>query len=169
MRSQFTTTITPKLSAATLAASASRSPRSRRQRQQQHWGELIAAALPSLLPAVCPVQPPQSPDIKVFLDVAADVNHQPTHATSSAPSAGAAARPHAHVTPLSSPLKIGSKGKGALLFQSKQEFVIGHAQLPLEDLLDLVSDYENCTNTFVRKTDTAVMKRVLFVYGTSYS
>ena len=41
--------------------------------------------------------------------------------------------------------------------------------MPIEDLLDLISDYEQCTNTYVRKSDTSVMKRILFVYGTSYS
>lgn len=41
--------------------------------------------------------------------------------------------------------------------------------MPLEDLLDIVNDYENCTNTYVRKSDTAVIKRVIFIYGTSYS
>ena len=41
--------------------------------------------------------------------------------------------------------------------------------MPIEDLIDIINDYEQCTNTYLRKTDTSVMKRVLFVYGTSYS
>jgi len=47
--------------------------------------------------------------------------------------------------------------------------VIGNAQMPIEDLCDLVKDYEDCTNQYIRKTDTALMKRVIFLYGTTYS
>lgn len=41
--------------------------------------------------------------------------------------------------------------------------------MPIEDLCDLVKDYEDCTNQYVKKTDTSIMKRVIFLYGTSYS
>ena len=56
-----------------------------------------------------------------------------------------------------------------VLYQQNQEFVIGNAQMPIEDLCDLVRDYDDCKNQYVRKSDTAVMKRVIFLYGTSYS
>lgn len=35
------------------------------------------------------------------------------------------------------------------LYQENREFVIGNAQLPLEDLIDLVDDYNNETGGFV--------------------
>lgn len=41
--------------------------------------------------------------------------------------------------------------------------------MPIEDLCDLVSDYEESKNQYVKKTDTSVLKRVIFLYGTSYS
>jgi hypothetical protein len=41
--------------------------------------------------------------------------------------------------------------------------------MPIEDLCDLVTDYEDSKNQYVKKTDTAVLKRVIFLYGTSYS
>ena len=41
--------------------------------------------------------------------------------------------------------------------------------MPIEDLLDLVADYDNQTGGYQPKSDTAVLKRVLFLYGTSYS
>lgn len=55
------------------------------------------------------------------------------------------------------------------LYQENREFVIGNAQLPLEDLIDLVNDYNNETGGFVASQEKAVLKRVLFLYGTSYS
>lgn len=55
------------------------------------------------------------------------------------------------------------------LYQEGREFVIGNAQLPLEDISDLVNDFNNETNTFVASQERAVLKRVLFLYGTSYS
>ena len=39
----------------------------------------------------------------------------------------------------------------------------------MEDLSDLVKDYQQRTGGFDRKGDKAVLKRVLFLYGTSYS
>jgi len=37
-----------------------------------------------------------------------------------------------------------------LLYQNQQEFVIGNAQMPIEDLCDLVTDYEDCKNQYVK-------------------
>ena len=56
-----------------------------------------------------------------------------------------------------------------VLYQNNQEFVIGNAQMPIEDLCDLVTDYEECKNQYVKKSDTSCLKRVIFLYGTSYS
>ena len=55
------------------------------------------------------------------------------------------------------------------LYQDSREFVIGNAQLPLEDLNDLVKDYNAKTGGYVVKEEKAVLSRVLFLYGTSYS
>lgn len=41
--------------------------------------------------------------------------------------------------------------------------------MPLEDLVDLVNDFNNETNQFVPSQERSVLKRVLFIYGTSYS
>ena len=56
-----------------------------------------------------------------------------------------------------------------VLYQDSREFVIGNSQLPIEDLCDLVSDFENKKGGFDRKECKAVLSRVLFLYGTSYS
>lgn len=55
------------------------------------------------------------------------------------------------------------------LYQDGREFVIGNAQLPMEDLADLVIDYEQKQRSYNRKDQKAVMNRVIFLYGTSYS
>ena len=55
------------------------------------------------------------------------------------------------------------------LYQDSREFVIGNAQLPLEDLNDLVKDYDAKTGGYIVKEEKAVLSRVLFLYGTSYS
>lgn len=47
--------------------------------------------------------------------------------------------------------------------------MLGNAQMPIEDLEDLVSDYDLMRGSWVKVNDEAVMKRVLFLYGTSYS
>lgn len=47
--------------------------------------------------------------------------------------------------------------------------MIGNAQLPIEDLCDMVTDYEQMQNSWVKKQDTSVLRRVVFLYGTSYS
>ena len=114
--------------AANLVASASRSPRNRRQRQQQHWDHLIASAVPALLPAALPEQH-KSLDVKVLLDVMADLPQQHLHHNaapfSTAAAAAAAAESPPHSTPSSSPLKHQRQGKGALKFESKQEEQVG--------------------------------------------
>ena len=55
------------------------------------------------------------------------------------------------------------------LYQDSREFVIGNAQLPMEDLADLVRDHDERARSYVRKDQKAVLKRVLFLYGTTYS
>lgn len=55
------------------------------------------------------------------------------------------------------------------LYQDNREFVIGNSQLPLEDLCDLVKDYEEKTGQYTKHEQRATLRRVLFLYGTSYS
>ena len=55
------------------------------------------------------------------------------------------------------------------LYQDSREFVIGNAQLPMEDLADLVRDHDERARSYVRKDQKAVLNRVLFLYGTTYS
>lgn len=55
------------------------------------------------------------------------------------------------------------------LYQDNREFIIGNAQLPLEDLIELVNDFNNETGSFLASQEKAVLRRVLFLYGTSYS
>lgn len=56
-----------------------------------------------------------------------------------------------------------------VLYQDNHEFVIGNAQLPMEDLADLVRDHDAKTRSFDRKSGRALLDRVIFLYGTSYS
>ena len=39
----------------------------------------------------------------------------------------------------------------------------------MEDLVDLIRDYDEKSRSYVRKDQKAVLNRVLFLYGTSYS
>ena len=39
----------------------------------------------------------------------------------------------------------------------------------MEDLADLVRDHDDRQRSYVRKEQKAVLNRVLFLYGTSYS
>ena len=55
------------------------------------------------------------------------------------------------------------------LYQDNREFVIGNAQLPMEDLADLVRDHDERARSYVRKEQKSVLNRVLFLYGTTYS
>ena len=47
--------------------------------------------------------------------------------------------------------------------------MIGNAQLPMEDLADLVKDHDERARSYVKKDQKSVLNRVLFLYGTSYS
>ncbi len=109
-----------------LVASASRSPRSRTQRQQQHWDSLINAAIPALLHQQPDVARPRHSDARVLMDVLVDLPQQdlgtaalPSAAAAAAAAATAASAQPAHSTPMPSPEK--RKGKGTLKFDSKQE------------------------------------------------
>lgn len=55
------------------------------------------------------------------------------------------------------------------LYQEGREFVIGNAQLPMEDLVDLIKDHDQKARSYVRKEQKSVLNRVIFLYGTSYS
>jgi hypothetical protein len=50
-----------------------------------------------------------------------------------------------------------------------REYVIGNAQLPVEDLTDTVQNYNEQVGTYQRSTDKAFLQRTLFLYGTNYS
>ena len=47
--------------------------------------------------------------------------------------------------------------------------MIGNAQLPMEDLADLVRDHDGRQRSYVKKEQKALLNRVIFLYGTSYS
>ena len=47
--------------------------------------------------------------------------------------------------------------------------MIGNAQLPMEDLADLIHDHDQKARSYNRKEQKAVLSRVIFLYGTSYS
>lgn len=56
-----------------------------------------------------------------------------------------------------------------VVYHEQREFVLGNAQLPVEDLLNQVSDWEQQRVSYARRADRAELRRVLFLYGTSYS
>lgn len=56
-----------------------------------------------------------------------------------------------------------------VFYQEGREFVIGNAQLPIEDITDLIKDHDQKARSYNRKEQKSVLSRVLFLYGTSYS
>jgi hypothetical protein len=52
---------------------------------------------------------------------------------------------------------------------ANREYVIGNAQLPVEDLTDTVNNYNERVGTYQRSMDKALLQRTLFLYGTNYS
>ena len=56
-----------------------------------------------------------------------------------------------------------------VIYDNNKEFVIGNAQLPIEDLIDVVDNYQSQIkdNTLPSKPQT--ISRVLFIYGTTFS
>jgi hypothetical protein len=55
------------------------------------------------------------------------------------------------------------------LFQDNREYIIGNAHLPIEDLVDMIGQYEGKNGTFDRRTRRSSLNRTLFLYGTNYS
>ena len=55
------------------------------------------------------------------------------------------------------------------LFQYNREYIIGNAHLPIEDLIDTISQFEGKNGTYDRKTKRSLLVRTLFLYGTTYS
>ena len=55
------------------------------------------------------------------------------------------------------------------LFQDNREYIIGNAHLPIEDLIDTISQFEGKNGTYDRKTKRSLLVRTLFLYGTTYS
>ena len=58
-----------------------------------------------------------------------------------------------------------------VISDNHKEYVIGNAQLPIEDLIDIVDHYhkqiDNKDNILPEKKET--LSRILFIYGTTYS
>lgn len=50
-----------------------------------------------------------------------------------------------------------------VIYDSNKEFVIGNAQLPIEDILDIVNNYD------AMPQQKQTLSRILFIYGTTYS
>jgi len=48
-----------------------------------------------------------------------------------------------------------------VVYEDSKEFVVGNAQLPIEDIVELISGY--------RGGEDAKLNRVLFIYGTNFS
>jgi len=55
------------------------------------------------------------------------------------------------------------------LFQDNREYIIGNAHLPIEDLVEMIYQYEEKAGAFDRKTQRSLLNRTLFLYGTTYS
>jgi len=55
------------------------------------------------------------------------------------------------------------------LFQDNREYIIGNAHLPIEDLVDLIGQYDAKNGTYDKRTRRSSLNRTLFLYGTNYS
>ena len=56
-----------------------------------------------------------------------------------------------------------------VLYEDGKEFVVGNAQLPIEDLLELVESFANRTGVYDDISNSATLNRILFLYGTTFS
>jgi len=52
---------------------------------------------------------------------------------------------------------------------SNREYVIGNAQLPVEDLTDAIANYNEEVGGYNFEQQRTILSRVLFLYGTNYS
>lgn len=55
------------------------------------------------------------------------------------------------------------------LFQDNREYIIGNAHLPIEDLVETISQFEGKHGTYDKRTKRTLLNRTLFLYGTTYS
>lgn len=55
------------------------------------------------------------------------------------------------------------------LYQDNREYIIGNSHLPIEDLIDVIMQYEQKNGTFNNRSKKSSLMRTLFLYGTSYS
>lgn len=55
------------------------------------------------------------------------------------------------------------------LFQDNREYIIGNAQLPIEDLIDTILQFEEKNGTYDELEKKTALSRTLFLYGTAYS
>jgi len=56
-----------------------------------------------------------------------------------------------------------------VIYDNSKEFVIGNAQLPIEDLQDMVDNYYSQIEKGVLPEKKQTLSRILFIYGTTYS
>ena len=55
------------------------------------------------------------------------------------------------------------------LYNENREYVIGNSHLPIEDLIDTITQFDTRSGTYNRKTKKTTLARTLFIYGSSYS
>jgi hypothetical protein len=55
-----------------------------------------------------------------------------------------------------------------VIHENNKEFVIGNAQLPIEDLVDVIDIYSQMQGT-PSQVEKQTLSRVLFIYGTTFS
>jgi hypothetical protein len=56
-----------------------------------------------------------------------------------------------------------------IIYDNHKEYVIGNAQLPIEDLVDIVDHYHKQISNNVLPEKKESLSRILFIYGTTYS
>lgn len=55
------------------------------------------------------------------------------------------------------------------LYQDNREYIIGNSHLPIEDLIDVILQFEQKNGTYNPRTKKSSLNRTLFLYGTTYS
>lgn len=55
------------------------------------------------------------------------------------------------------------------LYQDNREYIIGNSHLPIEDLIEMIQQFETKTGSFDKTTKRSLLSRTLFLYGTTYS
>jgi len=55
-----------------------------------------------------------------------------------------------------------------IVFEDGKECVIGNAPIPVEDIVDIISDYDNKVGMYREEAKKSTLRRVLIIYGTSF-